>query len=96
MPFPRLDQEELYEVQRIFLNKFRRPNHRFWERYDSFTDAWVPATRGEVQKLLRAWTDQVSKVSGRPESHYQALYADLATMAHVQQREEWIIRLRDL
>ena len=94
MPFPRLSQEELEEVQRIFLRKFRRPNHRFWERYDSFTDTWEPDTRGEVRKLLRAWIDQVSKVSGRPESHYQEVYADLAAMAHIKHREEWIKRLQ--
>lgn len=82
-------EEEENEITRMVLMKFRRPNQRRWEFRDPGTRTWVPAGPYQVLKYVKSSTDLVTKVSGRPESHYKDLYSRIGFLALDHQRERW-------
>lgn len=90
MPFPILTSEELDEVTRLTLMSFYQYNYRTWKRWDQITQKWRDVPALAVRQFVRAQVDLVSKISGRPEYHYQQIFGNVTTLARKRHRMRWL------
>ena len=69
---PNLDPLQFDEVLQLFLNQYRRPTKRTWERFDGET--WRSTTGAVVYDHMVNMVRSVTGIQERPESHYRKLY----------------------